>query len=451
MKKALTLILAMLILGGILSGCEGQNVLSRTILTDIVQQAEDGDTAVTDDPQDVIMPDVTNLPKDVAAKKLRELGLVILPVPIFSETSDDLVFSQDIPAGTKVSYGDTVTIYYNMWNGKVSVSDLMVSDEKAERILAEMKSLFEKKFYRTDYYRFDLHTKGDTAYVRLVDENDQPAYGSWDEAQTWYSDDPGVATVNNDGKITAVGEGSTAIRTKLGGEDYTCCVVCSFTGGDNIAIPNVMHLPEEEAVERLKPCGVQVDVHDMSLSPSESAENNGLVIGQRSSTAAEGYVILEISRPRWVYAYQACLAAIDDGFEYSLYDIEKDGIPELFLKSGTSEADFKYNVYRYDPQKDAATDLGTVRGDHGNVCGLDKNNAVLFHSTHMGEERICESWVENGTLQEKELLNRTVEYYDEYLDLEAVTSYFADDDSGFMSWRKNEAENSSQILDSVIS
>ncbi len=51
---------------------------------------------------------------------------------------------------------------------------------------------------------------------------------------TWISDDPKVAMVDQFGKVTAVGEGSTTIRVEYNGVTVaTCEIVCNFTVPDN--------------------------------------------------------------------------------------------------------------------------------------------------------------------------------------------------------------------------
>ncbi len=51
---------------------------------------------------------------------------------------------------------------------------------------------------------------------------------------TWISDDPRVATVNQSGRVTAVGEGSTTIRVEYNGVTVASCeIICDFTVPDN--------------------------------------------------------------------------------------------------------------------------------------------------------------------------------------------------------------------------
>ncbi len=54
------------------------------------------------------------------------------------------------------------------------------------------------------------------------------------EELTWISDDPKVATVNQSGRVTAVGEGSTTIRVEYNGVTVASCeIICNFEVPDN--------------------------------------------------------------------------------------------------------------------------------------------------------------------------------------------------------------------------
>lgn len=79
------------------------------------------------------------------------------------------------------------------------------------------------------------------------------------------------------------------------------------------------------------------------------------------------------------------LARPDDSLpsdSYSLYDIDKNGIPELFLQCGTCEADYYTLVYTFlDGQM---TDLGSFQSGHSSLYSCPGENAVLVHCAHMG-------------------------------------------------------------------
>lgn len=102
--------------------------------------------------------------------------------------------------------------------------------------------------------------------------------------------------------------------------------------------------------------------------------------------------------------------------EYALRDLDVDGIPELILKYGTCEADFRIHIYRYDENCELQ-DLGVFGGGHTSFC-YDENtgNFVLLWG-HMGSASIMYNVWENGTLKQ-------TDHYDFTLD-EQTPSYDA--------------------------
>lgn len=83
---------------------------------------------------------------------------------------------------------------------------------------------------------------------------------------------------------------------------------------------------------------------------------------------------------------------------YSLFDIDSNGIPELFVKKGNSEANLTYYVYTF--ENDQVKFIGTTIGGHSTLFG--KTNAtsgeLLLRMAHMGYQRIYELNYVNGAI-----------------------------------------------------
>ena len=83
---------------------------------------------------------------------------------------------------------------------------------------------------------------------------------------------------------------------------------------------------------------------------------------------------------------------------YSLFDIDSNGIPELFVKKGISEANYEYQIYTF--ENDQAKFIGTTSGGHSTLFG--KTNAtsgeLLLRMAHMGYQRIYEVNYEGGAI-----------------------------------------------------
>lgn len=76
---------------------------------------------------------------------------------------------------------------------------------------------------------------------------------------------------------------------------------------------------------------------------------------------------------------------------YSVYDMEGDGIPELFMLAGTGFEDFQWKVYSYDITSGEAYQIGQVTGYRSTLYRTkDGTPGVTCVSTdpHLGQERI---------------------------------------------------------------
>ena len=80
---------------------------------------------------------------------------------------------------------------------------------------------------------------------------------------------------------------------------------------------------------------------------------------------------------------------------YTVYDIDKDGIPELIIRDGNCEANYVINVYTY------TTDivyLGEIHCGHTCFYSIDNRNGMYAHYGHMGMEELSEIRIESGEL-----------------------------------------------------
>lgn len=99
---------------------------------------------------------------------------------------------------------------------------------------------------------------------------------------------------------------------------------------------------------------------------------------------------------------------------YYLYDMNKDGIPELFIVSGDSEATKEISVYTYtdNPNLKYADDIvnvGVFGCGHGNIYLSNDGQLVIFFA-HMGYQHYTYYKLENDWLV------RTYYSGDEYIE-----------------------------------
>ena len=84
---------------------------------------------------------------------------------------------------------------------------------------------------------------------------------------------------------------------------------------------------------------------------------------------------------------------------YSLYDVDKDGVPELFVKYGDCEAAFIYKCYAF--RNGQVLCVGEFAGGHSSLYTHPGKNAVLRSEGHMGYKEVYEYPMEDGVLTEE--------------------------------------------------
>lgn len=67
---------------------------------------------------------------------------------------------------------------------------------------------------------------------------------------------------------------------------------------------------------------------------------------------------------------------------YSLYDVDKDGVPELFLKCGNCEADYYTLVYTFHGGQ--ISSLGSFQSGHSSLYTVPEEDGVIIRFGHMG-------------------------------------------------------------------
>ncbi len=180
----------------------------------------------------------------------------------------------------------------------------------------------------------------------------------------------------------------------------------------------------------LTSCGAQ----STKAVPNDSTEP---IISAQTTDILNTSAAFEDFREAYVGILGKCAAdAVSDDMkpcEYTLYDINKDGTPELILKRGTCEADYMFEFYTYTNGKAAL--LGEYRGDHSGLYALENKNGVYIQFAHMGCESIDIISIKDGKIVSEAYLAEVYREPDEdYTDL-----------AGYL--EATPADNTSAILD----
>ena len=109
---------------------------------------------------------------------------------------------------------------------------------------------------------------------------------------------------------------------------------------------------------------------------------------------------------------------------YYFYDIDKDGVKEMILQTGTCEADYMYDIYTI--ENGTAKYIGQTNGGHTGFYE-DENGGtepyIVGLTAHMGYETVFHLSINNGQIQIEVISNRELQEEDEYYNASAELPY----------------------------
>lgn len=86
---------------------------------------------------------------------------------------------------------------------------------------------------------------------------------------------------------------------------------------------------------------------------------------------------------------------------YALYDMDKDGSPELIVRTGYNEAEYTFCVWTADADKDPVQVEGDASGSHTMLYGSDSENGFFTSGCYMDTQNITQyTLTEGNTLAE---------------------------------------------------
>ena len=98
---------------------------------------------------------------------------------------------------------------------------------------------------------------------------------------------------------------------------------------------------------------------------------------------------------------------------YSIYDLNKDGIPELFIYKGTCEADWMLYVYTY--KNNSISKLAEMSFSHSVLYIMNGENYLKLLNGHMGYEVVSKIYMNsNGELIKEKVSERELAQDEDY-------------------------------------
>lgn len=204
----------------------------------------------------------------------------------------------------------------------------------------------------------------------------------------------------------------------------TGCTLPGLKGGAAPEKENAQEQPakapeEQEDSSKTKAQEEEAPAEETAETPQESTEE--AEPGSEPDTYWKELYLKKLDRVReQMPAFDADTPADEyTPIEYTLYDIDKDGIPEMIIKYGTCEADYHGDIYTNDGYAvtPVETDLGM--GHTGFYTDPDENG-IIWVWAHMGGQYIQRVSIVDGKLESKELLDEYIEGEGDYTEVDSV-------------------------------
>lgn len=113
----------------------------------------------------------------------------------------------------------------------------------------------------------------------------------------------------------------------------------------------------------------------------------------------KGFVdfLLDVAAADYPPVDQAMEADGEQSDSYSLYDVDKDGIPELFIRYGLGEAGYHTACYAF--RNGEVVEVGDFPSGHAGLYSDPEENGVLFFWGHMGAAYLDRLAMVDGKLE----------------------------------------------------
>ena len=311
------------------------------------------------------------------------------------EVGKDGVISQSVETNTAVKQGETVTITVskgskNESEGTVKMKNLVGMDFETAR-----KELLKDGIYLlVEDAKYDDNAPENQIIVQNDKEGSEIQKGenvfvtiSLGKEKVRVPDLIYLEKAEAEGKLKELG---FTVKTETGSDENTA---------DGLVLEQ--SAPSGEMLE--KGSEITITVNDRPTTPSD---------GETASSPIDEYVkILE--------QYQEPVDVIyNEKFypTYTVYDVDKDGTPELMIKIGSCEADHAYKIYTV--KSENAVLLGDIPGSHTALYGKDGENGMLSQNAYQGSELIKKISIIDGKISEETVSSRAIGNNGSYTELD---------------------------------
>ncbi len=261
-------------------------------------------------------------------------------------------------------------------------------------------------------------------------------------ANLWYSN--AVTWAYDQNIVNGVSKTSFAPDDKITREQIVT-ILYRYNGG-GLALGNLSDYPDGNSVS-----GYARDAMAWAIGAKIINGSDGMIAPQENATRCQVakilYCYLEDFGKGWKKEYGEALKSLKDSLgsemtaEYALYDVGNDGIPELFICKGTSEADMEIDIYSFDPYMGLYY-ITNLTGGHTVLCGWTGHRGLLIQYQQMGYESLTHVYMEDSKLNSVLLYEGIVGGHDP---LEPLQMYPLSSLTG-LNWDGNPTDNNDAIL-----
>lgn len=194
-------------------------------------------------------------------------------------------------------------------------------------------------------------------------------------------------------------------------------------------------------------CGEKnVNNGEIQNQVSQGTNNNSAVQEQKPNDVKK-----EEEKPNWEDAYNSSLDEFEESEMslYTLYDLDKDDVPEMIVKHVIDENDTKTYVYDYKNEEVIKTELKEI-GKETLIAGWNTESTVLFQDIKDGYEDVSKLvYVDGEYTLEKLIEKRKPQEGEDYLLLESIGLRSLTDKSPFK-WEQNPLDANEVAFDTHI-
>lgn len=97
---------------------------------------------------------------------------------------------------------------------------------------------------------------------------------------------------------------------------------------------------------------------------------------------------------------------------YNLTDIQKDNVPELVIRTGSSEVEYMYYFYSF--KDDVVSMIGEIGAGHTLLYEINDEKYIMAVYAHMGYETVSNISIVDNKIKYEEVFKREIDINEEY-------------------------------------